>query len=455
MMASSPCGLLLPMLTTLLLLVLVRGQEQKFISVDNPENRNDYRSDMHRHHLPRLETDNWRRQMKLMADKNISLQVFYHTSRWQGHWKQIIIEHMLLLDGKRTEFPVDMKHPVGGPPRYLGVGKKTGMNDSTLQRQHENRFHNTKPSYGGLVWSDVAGWAAIMDYAKGIYINTVGSTATDSASVQQAILSLPISFKEKISWNYNRTINRGTYSQSNAERRAAIDADPLVSEGEITTINKMHTYCKEQKRLNKKAFILYFHNKGAQHVRRANDPIDRPNPVASWREFMNVFAIEYPSICTRALQLGYTACGAENQDGSYSGNFFWGDCDHVAELPEVWTRFDAWAIEYFVFNVSFHHHKRGIYGENCGYNAYRCVKIDHYAKECPRRRFRDTLATYITQGSTLPPNIGSTMNGAERHDWVKDKCGNFYRQGPYVQNPVWREWEKFPFKRHKPGKDGW
>jgi hypothetical protein len=86
---------------------------------------------------------------------------------------------------------------------------------------------------------------------------------------------------------------------------------------------------------------------------------------------------------------------------------------------------------------------------------YRCEKVDHYAKECTRRRFKDTIATYSTQGSALPPNFGSTMRGAENHSWVREKCGDFHRQGSYMRNPVWREWDGFTFKRHKPGKDGW
>jgi len=43
------------------------------------------------------------------------------------------------------------------------------------------------------------------------------------------------------------------------------------------------------------------------------------NPRASWREEMNAFNIEFPSICLRALLEGYNTCGVENQDAHYSG----------------------------------------------------------------------------------------------------------------------------------------
>ena len=60
--------------------------------------------------------------------------------------------------------------------------------------------------------------------------------------------------------------------------------------------------------------------------------------VASWREVMNTFNIEFPSICLRAMLDGYSACGMEYQDAHYSGNFFWAHCDHVAALPRLWNR---------------------------------------------------------------------------------------------------------------------
>ena len=46
------------------------------------------------------------------------------------------------------------------------------------------------------------------------------------------------------------------------------------------------------------------------------------NPRASWREEMNAFNIEFPSICLRALLKGYNTCGVENQDAHYSGMLY-------------------------------------------------------------------------------------------------------------------------------------
>jgi hypothetical protein len=48
---------------------------------------------------------------------------------------------------------------------------------------------------------------------------------------------------------------------------------------------------------------------------------------------------------------GYSTCGVENQDGHYSGNFWWADCQHVAQLEPMRSRFDPWGVEYFVLKV--------------------------------------------------------------------------------------------------------
>ena len=42
------------------------------------------------------------------------------------------------------------------------------------------------------------------------------------------------------------------------------------------------------------------------------------------------------------LYKGYSSCGMEYQDGHHSGNFWWASCDHIAALPVLEDRFNAW-----------------------------------------------------------------------------------------------------------------
>ena len=118
------------------------------------------------------------------------------------------------------------------------------------------------------------------------------------------------------------------------------------------------------------------------HIQSSHILSDSSNPVASWRELMNTFNIEFPSVCLRALMDGYrsvclpaylsvsyciftllystavhitsvltfssrifhrhSACGVELQEGHFSGNFYWARCDHIAALPPLDSKYDAW-----------------------------------------------------------------------------------------------------------------
>ena len=84
------------------------------------------------------------------------------------------------------------------------------------------------------------------------------------------------------------------------------------------------------------------------------------SPVSDWRDEMNAFNLEFPSICLRAMNqgsysvnnsafhgnfvdLGYATCGVEYQASHYSGNFFWANCAHISKLPPLWDPLNnAW-----------------------------------------------------------------------------------------------------------------
>ena len=39
-----------------------------------------------------------------------------------------------------------------------------------------------------------------------------------------------------------------------------------------------------------------------------------------------------------------STCGMEYQERHFSGNFYWASCDHIASLPQLNNRFDAWFV---------------------------------------------------------------------------------------------------------------
>ena len=44
-----------------------------------------------------------------------------------------------------------------------------------------------------------------------------------------------------------------------------------------------------------------------------------------------------------------STCGMEYQERHFSGNFYWANCDHIAALPQLNDRFDAWYVTYMIF----------------------------------------------------------------------------------------------------------
>ena len=100
-------------------------------------------------------------------------------------------------------------------------------------------------------------------------------------------------------------------------------ANQEISEGESSTIMSLHNYCKKEVKEGRSSYVFYMHSKGGCCVRGKKKVSYNVEPVASWREGMNTFNVEFPSICLRALNLGYSTCGMEYQDAHYSGNFWY------------------------------------------------------------------------------------------------------------------------------------
>ena len=111
---------------------------------------------------------------------------------------------------------------------------------------------------------------------------------------------------------------------------------PPATEGEYHTLQALHSYCKKAVREQRKTLVFYFHTKsmGDGHQLRA---------PSCWRDLMNAFTIQFPSICIRALLDGYSTCGPLLAPAIYAGNFWWANCVHVAALPGMWVS-SAYAI---------------------------------------------------------------------------------------------------------------
>lgn len=67
----------------------------------------------HRFYSHSKELLNYQEIIKEIDDKSIKIAVYFHVSNWQVYWKNVTQEIMYIMDGKRTEFGIDMLHPIG------------------------------------------------------------------------------------------------------------------------------------------------------------------------------------------------------------------------------------------------------------------------------------------------------------------------------------------------------
>jgi hypothetical protein len=224
-----------------------------------------------------------RAQDALAAAKKLGYEIhgFYHTSKWRDGWKDVITDQIKLLDGQR-KVPVDINNP------------------------------NTPYEW------DSKRWTSLLGMSDGLYMNVAGTNDKDMFDIIALVDSQNLVNRNKIAFNFNYTIDRMSYSHANEAKKKELDAQTHLSEGEYSTVSKLHDYCDAMQSKGKKALVYYMHSKGLCCPRRGKEK----NPVASWRELMNAYIVEFPSICMRAiLQKGYSACGANNQDAHFSGKY--------------------------------------------------------------------------------------------------------------------------------------
>ena len=164
-----------------------------------------------------------------------------------------------------------------------------------------------------------------------------------------------------------------------------------------------------KQKTKKNSYVYYFHNKGACC----------PNgPIADWRDSMNAWILEFPSICLRALSRGYSTCGIDYNNRHYSGNFWWANCKHIAELPKLLDNFDHKEPEFFLFKTTPDPKLNDKYSKHCGYNPFHCG-VDSYNEECPRAKYLPALLENIEEDK-LPINPTAIINTSMA--FVKEKC---------------------------------
>lgn len=328
-----------------------------------------------------LEAHRFREAMTAAKQQGYTIRGFYHTSIWRGgaEWKAVMAEQLGLVDGKR---------------------------------EHLNNIYDRESSLEDNIEWGKKQWPSLLRVSDKLHVTVSGTSRADLDKVVSYVDELGLSHRDKLSFTYNQTQERGAFHKlSQADRDRLVRDRPNLSEGESATFMALHDYCSAQSRRGRKALVYYFHLKGSCCTRRTEQLSKRH--VTTWREAMNAFTLEFPSICLRAMVDGYDSCGMENQGGTYSGNFWWATCDHVARVPQLTDleKFDAYKVEYAIQKYSSDASKNEDLGAKCGYSAYNC-NANHYTVECTRSSYLHKLLQY-SQLQALPYNFEGTKG-----EWV-------------------------------------
>ena len=340
-------------------------QSVAFLSRDNVT-----LDDEHRHLELSLRNFEMKRMLNVAQESNgIEIKGFYHTSRFREHWADVIEEQMEILDGRRSRL----------------IPKKGDKSSS--------QFHH---------------WASLLDISSNLEVHVAG-TNQDYEAIKNVVDNLKLRNSHRISFVEHPTVPRYINAE---QQKVALAKHPDVSSGEVPTMDAIHAYCVKQRDAKKKSIVYYFHNKGACCSKASN------GPVSNWRDLMNAWILEFPSVCLRALVRGYSACGINYQDAHYSGNFWWASCDHIAELPVLPNKFDALAAEFFLYRTTDDYGQNLKYSKHCGYNPFHC-EVNTYDVVCPRSKYIPTLLNNLIDDK-LPKNPTATINSTIA--FVREKC---------------------------------
>jgi hypothetical protein len=129
--------------------------------------------------LRTLENHRIREVMKNIKNAGYNIQGFYHTSKWRGghEWKVVIEEQLMLLDGKRFQLN-----------KIYDYDKFRGIEEFKWGKKR---------------------WASLLDLSDNLLTVIAGNSINDYNDIMEFIDTLPLKYKDKISFRYNQTIDRG------------------------------------------------------------------------------------------------------------------------------------------------------------------------------------------------------------------------------------------------------
>ena len=321
-------------------------------------------------YIRRVELTAFPAAMKRMRDTGYSMRGFYHTSDSGKFWKEVISEQLMLMDGRRFSIP-DMA--------------------GFYSRNHSD-----------IVKWDPQSYSSLLSEVDSLHLKLSTLFKKEEITFQHMIdfynneLKMNITGKDKINLKFNFTIPR--HARHLDIRASETRLGSSLTCGEMSTIMELHNYCTDLTyNQQRRGIVFYVHSKSTCCARSRSHSEKPPH----WREFMNTFVLEFPSICINALMNGYSTCGVNYRRYTtpvpvlstpdrkpipphYSGNFWWAKCDHIASLPAPTKEetYNAFSAEWFPLTVFPELRHRRMYGDKCAKNIHdsEVIYYDNYTR---------------------------------------------------------------------------
>jgi hypothetical protein len=229
---------------------------------------------------------------------NIHVRGFYHVTEDLNHWKEILEEHLMIMDGKRFQSNLFSKSP-----------SKSGINT----KQKINKIST--------------GWSSVFDIMDKVQITFEGSINAYS-NLTNLFSSMHIrSGSEKIDVQHFDNTFLTNHKRLQLSEKDKHTLSEII--GEVHTLNQLHKYCSERSAKKEHAFVFYLHN---HETHCTNGELSTKKKTTSPEEVdssfvhdvVNSFIVEFPGVCMGALlHGGYSSCGVDFEKGRYAHNVWW------------------------------------------------------------------------------------------------------------------------------------
>lgn len=165
--------------------------------------------------------------------------------------------------------------------------------------------------------------------------------------------------------------------------------DPILSNGENTTLKQLHKITKEH--IPDKSKIWYIHTKAARHQKNKFEALCGD----SWRNYMQYFIIERHEDCIQALN-NHDVAGIEWHFDHFAGNFWWATSNYIKRIEKPVEGNNAMGIR-FLAEFNFINNNSPIVK-----NFYSLNPDDMYAKYFERYLDKDNKVNFkIRQNNVI------------------------------------------------------